>query len=269
MREKTSISDIKKKAKEKLLGNYSLAIGSFVILFALIYLIYTIASGGAESLIFSEISGDQGISEEQIEAILSNGKNEIMISILFFVLMAVVTPLVTLLTTGYLFIIREISYEREARSSGIFHTFKNHPDKVIIIALISYAVQTILTLPAFIYDRCCGGAYNSGITFLIYMILTLAGAIVTVIYDIAVSQSYLLYLDNNELDAVSYIKTSISMMKGNKWRYFCMLLSFVGYGILLIASLGIASLWIVPYYEESKVLFYRDLTEKPEIDIEV
>ena len=267
MRKATPISDIKKKAKEQLLGNYSLAIGSFVLLFAILYLLLNIVAGGAESLIFSGITGTQGANEAQFEAIMTNERNEIMITILYFIVMAVVTPAISLLTTGYVYIIRELTMGRRVRSTGLFYTFKNHPDKVIIISLISYGVRTVLSLPALIFIHYCGGDIDNGPDFLVYTILQLAGAIISMIFNIAMSQSYLIYLDNRELDAIACIKNSMRMMKGHKWRYFCMIMSFAGYWLLMLFSLGVASLWIAPYMEAASIGFYRDLREQQAIDI--
>ena len=51
------------------------------------------------------------------------------------------------------------------------------------------------------------------------------------------------------------------MMRGNKFRYFYMLLSFLGYWLLILLSFGIAMLWVVPYQTMTTVDFYYDLKE--------
>ena len=48
-------------------------------------------------------------------------------------------------------------------------------------------------------------------------------------------------------------------MKGNRIRYFYLLISFFGISLLGVVSLGIGFLWIVPYMSMTEVEFYRDL----------
>jgi uncharacterized membrane protein len=48
-------------------------------------------------------------------------------------------------------------------------------------------------------------------------------------------------------------------MKGNKWRYFLLALSFLGWILLGILSLGIGFFWIIPYIETTTAAFYYDI----------
>ena len=73
------------------------------------------------------------------------------------------------------------------------------------------------------------------------------------------SMSFLIYLDEPETGVTEIMSGSVSMMKGNKFRYFYMTLSFIGYWFLAILSFGIAFLWVVPYQTMTMVEFYKDL----------
>ena len=48
-------------------------------------------------------------------------------------------------------------------------------------------------------------------------------------------------------------------MQGNKWRLFCLELSFIGWGLLCALTLGIGSLWLRPYEEVARASFYRQI----------
>ncbi len=50
-------------------------------------------------------------------------------------------------------------------------------------------------------------------------------------------------------------------MKGHKWRFFLLEMSFIGWGILAVLSLGIGFLWLFPYENATRVAFYEDLTK--------
>jgi uncharacterized membrane protein len=48
-------------------------------------------------------------------------------------------------------------------------------------------------------------------------------------------------------------------MDGFKWKYFLLELSFIGWGILCLFTLGIGFLWLVPYIATAKATFYNQL----------
>ena len=70
--------------------------------------------------------------------------------------------------------------------------------------------------------------------------------------------------ENPELTAKEAIARSKAMMEGNRWRLFCLEISFIGWAILSLLTLGIGSLWLIPYMEASGAAFYREIsgTEK-------
>jgi len=55
------------------------------------------------------------------------------------------------------------------------------------------------------------------------------------------------------------LKASREMMKGYKWNYFVFMLSFIGWVILVVITLGIASIWFVPYVTVAEVMYYDKL----------
>lgn len=81
------------------------------------------------------------------------------------------------------------------------------------------------------------------------------------------SQSLMIYkdvTDGRPADAAPekwtwYITEIRKLMDGHKWRLFLLNLSFVGWYLLGILSLGIGWLWILPYRNASLVAFYQDI----------
>ena len=45
-------------------------------------------------------------------------------------------------------------------------------------------------------------------------------------------------------------------MKGNRGNYFLLELSFIGWAILSVLTLGIGFLWLAPYMSVASVCFY-------------
>lgn len=69
---------------------------------------------------------------------------------------------------------------------------------------------------------------------------------------------YILY-ENPGMSANDAIAASKQMMEGNKWRLFCLNISFIGWIFLCIFTLGIGFLWLKPYMEASYACFYEEL----------
>ncbi len=57
------------------------------------------------------------------------------------------------------------------------------------------------------------------------------------------------------------IEKSMQMMSGNKMKLFLLDLSFIGWGILCIFTLGIGFLFLTPYMETAHAHFYNDLKD--------
>lgn len=98
---------------------------------------------------------------------------------------------------------------------------------------------------------------------LLYTLYVLLWTLLLIIPGIIKSYSYAMtpYVvhDHPEMDADDCIHESRMMMKGNKWKLFCMDLSFIGWAILCLFTLGIGLLWLQPYIEASHSKFYEEL----------
>ena len=87
------------------------------------------------------------------------------------------------------------------------------------------------------------------------LLLIVPGIIAAISYTMV----YLVLQDNPNLNAFQAIQESKSMMNGNKMRFFGFALSFAGWFILGILTLGIGLLYAVPYYTSAKIEFYEEL----------
>ena len=63
-----------------------------------------------------------------------------------------------------------------------------------------------------------------------------------------------------DLGALDAMRESKRLMQGNKWRLFCLELSFIGWYLLSILTLGIGLLWLLPYVSASRAAFYLEIT---------
>ena len=100
-------------------------------------------------------------------------------------------------------------------------------------------------------------------TSLLMTLYILLWCLLFVIPGIIMSYAYAMtpYIRNDrpDLDASDCIHESRVMMKGYKWKLFCLDLSFIGWALLCILTLGIGFLWLQPYIEASHAKFYDEL----------
>jgi uncharacterized membrane protein len=90
--------------------------------------------------------------------------------------------------------------------------------------------------------------------FLWSVLLLIPGLIKSISY----SQTYFLLKDHPEYTVMEAITESKQRMKGFKWKFFLLNLSFIGWGLLCLITLGIGFLWLIPYMSSSRATFYNE-----------
>ena len=98
---------------------------------------------------------------------------------------------------------------------------------------------------------------NRFFVFLWSLLLFVPGIIKTLSYAMT---NYIL-VDKPELSANEAINLSKDMMYGHKFDLFYLYLSFAGWFILCLFTLGIGFLWLYPYAQAAQVSFYLDVKE--------
>ena len=87
------------------------------------------------------------------------------------------------------------------------------------------------------------------------LLLIVPGIMATYSYTMV----YAILIDNPEMSATEAIRLSKKMMYGYRWKLFLLSLRFMGWSILCIFTLGIGYLWLIPYIQTAKALFYEDI----------
>lgn len=99
--------------------------------------------------------------------------------------------------------------------------------------------------------------------YLLVVIFTFLWRLLFVIPGIIKSYSYSMTMyilaDHPEMGANDARKASIRLMKGNKWRLFCLQFSFIGWILLSMLTFGILMIWISPYMKAAEAAFYNSL----------
>ncbi|MBU3207705.1 DUF975 family protein [Clostridium algidicarnis] len=89
------------------------------------------------------------------------------------------------------------------------------------------------------------------------ILLIIPGIVIALMY----SQAFPIMVDNPNIGAIEALSMSRGYMKGNLMRLLFLQLSFIGWSLLSILSVGIGFIWLQPYYQLSTINFYDDLVK--------
>ena len=88
------------------------------------------------------------------------------------------------------------------------------------------------------------------------LLFIIPGIIATFRYAMA----FFIIADDEDCGSLEAISRSKEMMKGNKWKFFCLHWRFVGWALLAVFfTFGIGFLWLIPYMQTSFAKFYEDV----------
>lgn len=82
-----------------------------------------------------------------------------------------------------------------------------------------------------------------------------------IIWAFAFSQTYFVLIDNPKMKLMECLRKSYNLMDGFKGELFMLELSFIGWVIVCVLTLGIGLLWYIPYHEITLGNFYMKIRE--------
>ena len=133
---------------------------------------------------------------------------------------------------------------------------------VILWALLGAIVYFVILWFVLRYDVACISSPNpscvwegDGGDWVIVLIPALISAFVK---SLSYSMTPFILYDKKEMGTKA-IDLSMKMMKGHKMELFILYLTFIGWGILCIFTLGIGYFWLVPYINASLAGFYEEV----------
>lgn len=101
-------------------------------------------------------------------------------------------------------------------------------------------------------------------TFLWSLLFVIPGIVKSLSY----SMSLYILAENKGKPALECIAESKEMTNGHKMDLFVLALSFIGWGLLVVITLGIASIWVVPYMSATYANVYKSFKPVQVIDAE-
>ncbi len=98
---------------------------------------------------------------------------------------------------------------------------------------------------------------------LVRSILVFLGTLVFIIPGIVLGYGFrmapYILAEHPECGSWEALSESWNMMRGHKFRLFCLDISFIGWSILCAFTCGIGYLWLTPYTKASEAIFYLEL----------
>lgn len=164
--------------------------------------------------------------------------------------------------------------------SVLFSYFKNGYGKSIVlnilyslitfvISLPLFAVMLLLLVPAALDVVVLGNDVTEKeiLAMLLWVFVFFAVAILTVIVEILVTYRYAycytVLAEYPEMRVTDAFRNSATLMKGNKWRLFCLQFSFIGWTLLAACcTCGIGIVFLSPYMQAATTAFYDDIANR-------
>lgn len=101
------------------------------------------------------------------------------------------------------------------------------------------------------------------LVYLLVMIFSLLWGLLLIIPGIVAGYSYIMsfyiLVENPDMAPMDVLRRSKEMMKGHRMDLFILHLTFAGWAVLAVLTLGIGTLWLTPYITAANTAFYLDL----------
>ncbi len=274
---KTSRAELKMRARRSLLGNYGTMILAAIILAGISWAVSTVSQigvmgGGAAGQVMDSLrSGDFSAAGVNINFSMNIPS---YMYVILGLLGLISSWIIVLFAVGMNRMSLCVVREGRTEISQMFWAFKNRPARIILLQLLVYVLEFVSMVPvivlsmAIVVSTAVSGA-DPNYEQLLFLILFLTGYVILImIVYILIALNYgLVYYymaDHRDEGVFASLGKVHEMMKGNRMRYLVLQLSFIGWNLLSMLTLGIGSLWIMPYIRCTFAGFYLDLLPQAE-----
>lgn len=130
---------------------------------------------------------------------------------------------------------------------------------LIISIFIIAGASAMLTVSAFSASSTLSdssGAFSI-VLFVVAFILLIASSIWATMKSYYYQLAILVSIDNPEMTSKEAVEHSAKLMNGNRWKFFCLQMSFIGWMLLACFTFGIGLLWLLPYIQFAIIAFYE------------
>ena len=170
-----------------------------------------------------------------------------------------------------------------ARIPTIFLYFKEAYAKSIALNALHGLILFATSIPAIVLS-CIGifGFYNTFTAFLTsptaFTLFDIAesalgmsgwvllGAAISTVIRIPTTYTYtyahMIMAEYPTIGVIDALRNSRNLMRGHKWKLFCLEISFIGWILLAALSCGIGFIFLNPYIAAARTAFYHDISNR-------
>ena len=182
--------------------------------------------------------------------------------------------------------------ESEIRVGTLFNFFKQSYFKTIGLNIVHTLLMELTWIPMLVCMVIGGVSFASSLLPMLYnplevsdiavmggllafVGLTFLGMVISLCINLPIfymySMAHIIMADYPSVGAIEALRLSRQMMKGNKWRLFCLNFSFIGWALLAACcTCGIGYYFLTPYQYVANAAFYHEISgRKTPEDIEV
>ena len=182
--------------------------------------------------------------------------------------------------------------ESEIRVGTLFNFFQQSYFKTIGLNIVHTLLMELTWIPMLVCMVIGGVSFASSLLPMLYnpmevsdiavmggllafVGLTFLGMVISLCISLPIfymySMAHIIMADYPDVGAIEAMRLSRKMMKGNKWRLFCLNFSFIGWALLAACcTCGIGYYFLTPYQYVANAAFYHEISgRKTPEDIEV
>lgn len=197
----------------------------------------------------------------------------------YLILGILIAPILGLFYTKYLINLR--NSKRKVRYKDVKLTLSmifNNMKYIFLLLILSIVPVIIIIVFSIIYIFVSrGGLYYCAITYRMSIntlrsVVLVIGllALISLIFIIwlRLTYAFTIYIIAENIEenkTLTSMKEARRLIQGYKWKLILLKLSFIGWSILSILSLGIGYLWLIPYINLTTIEFFyglRDIKDK-------
>ncbi len=141
------------------------------------------------------------------------------------------------------------------------------PVILVVISVIILAFGMGASISSSMMDAYSTGTISSAsVGFsglaIVGLLLYFAAIIYAVIKGLYYVLVYNILFDNPNMTGKEIVEESERLMAGNRWSYVWLYITFIGWSILAVFTLGIGYFWLMPYMTFAVICFYENLSGK-------
>lgn len=167
--------------------------------------------------------------------------------------------LMGILGAGYMRIMLDIAQAKPAELQGLLYPFRHGFLRFAGFTMLMFLIGAATSAPVFLLDLYV--SVRPGFAG-VRIAAGLIQYVLVVWIMTSFSQTPCILLENPEKGIFEAMRESYEMMRGHRLRFFFLQLSFIGWYLLIYLSVGIGSVWVIPYVGCTGAHFYLDLRER-------